>query len=487
MTKSTFQKLIMAIAAIAIVFAFNSCNKDSKNAQVFKDAALNLDNSTLSLEYEYDYWPDGGIRNIGGHLASLISLNDLEKMLPCPLYVSGPHKNGEWDLYSEDFGHYNPQAIQYLADLAEKVVSDKDFVRLSRPFIDRYFSTQMHIMMVMHDALYDEDLFSEDGRDIVFNDIVENHGYCEAADYVIGNLDLAGDDYIYYNFSSEMLQFWARRWVDGTIDQFYDALSTVYMAYYPDYVYNQDYWLYEWFEGDYDDYYEETIYNIDLENDDPIADEERIKENDAIEMIKKAISNLDKSANVLENEFDYWPECGLRITASHLFSLISLRTVNRMLPCNLYLDSPHYYNRWDFNNPWTFGYYNPEAIKYLNQMATTIVADKKFVESTKPLVDKNLKRQMFILKSLYDALNNPDICPDKDAVLQEMLTNSGYYWEEGPAMSFMDQIDLEDGSYVWSNTGNMFLYWWARRSADGTMDLFHEGLETIYNAYYPAE
>ena len=490
MTKLSLRKVVLAMMAITVVFAFSSCSKDSKNIKIFKDAAMKLDESTLTLEYEYDYWPTGGIRNIGGHLASLISLNDLEKMLPCPLYVSGPHKNGEWDLYSNDFGHYNPEAIQYLADLAEKVVSDKNFVKLSRPFVDRYLGTQMKIMMVMHDVMYDEDLFSEEGRDIVFNEIVENYGYCEPADYINSNLNLDDDENIFYNFNSEMLQFWSRRWVDGSINQFYDALSTVYKAYYPDYEYSTDqYWLYyEWGDGDYDDYYEETFYSVDLEPDEPVTDAERIKEKDAIEMIKTATEKLDKSFNVIENGFDYWPECGLRNTASHLFSLISLRTVNRMLPCNLYLyDGPHYNNRWDFNNPWTFGYYNPEAIKYLNKLAKQIVSDKKFVDRTRPLVDEYMKRQLFFLKSIYDALNDPKICPDKEAVLQEMLDNSGFIWEDGPTTDLMDQLDLEDGTYVWGNTGNMFLYWWARRWADDTMELFHEGLETIYNAYYPAE
>ena len=98
----TIKKLAFAISAVAIAVVLSSCS--DKNAQRFKDAAMNLDNTKFTLQYESDYWPDGGIRNAGGRLASLISLSDLEKMLPCPLYVSGPHRNGEWDLYSDDFG-----------------------------------------------------------------------------------------------------------------------------------------------------------------------------------------------------------------------------------------------------------------------------------------------------------------------------------------------------------------------------------------------
>ena len=66
--------------------------------------------------------------------------------IPCPLYVSGPHRNGEWDLYSDDFGHYNPKAIQWLADLAKKVVSDKKFVEASKPLVDKYLYRQMICM-----------------------------------------------------------------------------------------------------------------------------------------------------------------------------------------------------------------------------------------------------------------------------------------------------------------------------------------------------
>ena len=150
MKNSIFHKSALALAAIAFVFAFSSCNK---NADRFKEAAMNLDNTHLTLAWEYDYWPDGGIRNVGGHLASLISLNELQKMLPCPLYVSGPHHDGEWDLYSNEFGHYNPQAIQYLADLATKVTSDKKFIAASKPLVDKYLYRQMLCMMVVVESL----------------------------------------------------------------------------------------------------------------------------------------------------------------------------------------------------------------------------------------------------------------------------------------------------------------------------------------------
>ena len=123
MTKhSIFSKMGMAVVVFASAILFSAfISGDNRNAKRFKDAAMNLDKTSHTLTDEFDYWPECGIRVTGSHLASLISLNELQQMLPCPLYVSGPHHDGQWDLDNEDdFGHYNPEAIQYLANLAQR-------------------------------------------------------------------------------------------------------------------------------------------------------------------------------------------------------------------------------------------------------------------------------------------------------------------------------------------------------------------------------
>ena len=497
MTKHFFtfiRNMFLAFSAITIVFAFSACNnKDNENVQRFKDAVINLDNTSHTLTDEFDYWPECGIRVTGSHLASLISLTELQEMLPCPLYVSGPHHDGKWDLDNEnDFGHYNPKAIQYLADLAGKVVADKNFVKLTRPLVDEYLYRQMRIMMVLHDAMYDDDFCPEDYRKDVFNEMIDNQGYGDNASYIQSTLDLEDGSFVYSNTSDRFLYFWARRWKDGTIDQFYQALSTVFTAYYPEYEFHLADYFYEegdW-EGDWFDeiYFGETNYNCELESDEPIADEERIKEKDAIDMIKTAVSNLDKSRNVLEDEYDYWPYGGLRITGSHLFSILSLRTLNRILPCDLYLSGPHHYNYWELNVSYDYGRYNPEAVKYLNQLAAKTVADKKFVKNTKPLVDKYLKNQLFTMMALYDGLHNEDLCSDMQEVLVNSMENEGHTYMNTIAGNFINSLPgINEQENDYCNEIEMCLYWWARRNSDDTMELFHEGLNTIYEAYYPAE
>lgn len=483
----------MAILAITFLFAFSACNnKDNKNVQRFKDAITNLDNTTHTLTDEFDYWPECGIRVMGSHLASLISLNELQEMLPCPLYVSGPHHDGQWDLENEnEFGHYNPKAIQYLADMAKKVVEDKNFVKLTRPLVDEYLYRQMRIMMVLHDALYDESFCNQEYRETIFNEMLESNGYGEEAGYIQAVLDLEDGSFVYANTSDRFLYFWARRWADGTIDQFYQALSTLFKAYYPEYEYNLNDYFYEgeW-EGDWFDeiYFGETFYNCELEPDEAVTESERINENDAVEMIQNAISNLDNSRNVLEYEYDYWPNGGLRITGSHLFSVLSLRTLNRILPCDLYLSGPHHYNAWELNVSYDYGRYNPEAVKYLNKLSSKIVADKKFVEKTQPIVDKYLKELLFTMMALYDGLDNKDLCSDKQEILANSMECEGHTYGNTIAGQFIEELTrVDDGAHDFCYEIEMCLYWWARRNSDDTMDLFHDGLKTIYDAYYPVE
>ena len=88
------------------------------------------------------------------------------------------------------------------------------------------------------------------------------------------------------------------------------------------------------------------------------------------------------------------------------------------------------------------------------------------------------------MKGLYDGLNDKSLCEEKQDVLDDVMSQQGHVYYESLAGQFLSKVDLEDGSYVYSNTGEMFLYFWARRDVDGTMELFHDILETVYSAYY---
>lgn len=247
----TFRSIMVALSAMVIFFVFSAFSRDGKDnaVQRFKSAIMNLDYTYHTMPDEFDYWPECGIRVTGSHLASLISLSDLQKMLPCPLYVSGPHHDGKWELENDDeFGHYNPEAITYLTSIAETMVSDKQFVELSKSLVDKYLYRQMHIMMVLHDALYDGS-YSKEERETIFRTSVNTRGLDYGSNdvgFFLQLLNLEDGTYVYGNIDYRFLHFWARRWSDGTIDQFYQLLSTVFKAYHPEYEFlAETYWLSE--------------------------------------------------------------------------------------------------------------------------------------------------------------------------------------------------------------------------------------------------
>ena len=247
----TFRSIMVALSAMVILFVFSAFSRDGKDSVVqrFKSAIMNLDYTYHTMPDEFDYWPECGIRVTGSHLASLISLSDLQKMLPCPLYVSGPHHDGKWELENDDeFGHYNPEAITYLTSIAETMVSDKQFVALSKSLVDKYLYRQMHIMMVLHDALYDGS-YSKEERETIFRTSVNTNGLDYGSNdvgFFLHLLNLEDGTYVYGNIDYRFLHFWARRWSDGTIDQFYQLLSTVFKAYHPEYEFlAETYWLSE--------------------------------------------------------------------------------------------------------------------------------------------------------------------------------------------------------------------------------------------------
>ena len=70
--------LALSAAALALVFSAFVSGDSNNHAQRFQEAAMNLDKTYHTLTDEFDYWPECGIRVTGSHLASLISLNELQ-------------------------------------------------------------------------------------------------------------------------------------------------------------------------------------------------------------------------------------------------------------------------------------------------------------------------------------------------------------------------------------------------------------------------
>ena len=70
-------------------------------------------------------------------------------------------------------------------------------------------------------------------------------------------------------------------------------------------------------------------------------------------------------------------------------------------------------------------------------------------------------------------------------VFRSSLETKGNDYENGGSGFSLGRLNLEDGTYVYGNVNYRFLHFWARRWGDGTIDLFYQGLSTVFKAYYP--
>ena len=81
-----------------------------------------------------------------------------------------------------------------------------------------------------------------------------------------------------------------------------------------------------------------------------------------------------------------------------------------------------------------------------------------------------------------------NLCENKQEILTNSMICEGHTYDNSIAGQFLYNLPgYNDEENNYSYEIEMCLYWWARRNADDTMDLFYQGLKTVYDAYYPAE
>jgi hypothetical protein len=207
-----------------------------------------------------------------------------------------------------------------------------------------------------------------------------------------------------------------------------------------------------------------------------------------LDSIKKAVINLDDT-EYQGSDFDYWPDGGLRSTYDHLRTFIDYRTLAEIAPVPIYLSGPHSVISLSLNERYQFGHYNPEFINWLDRHISILTEDGAFIKTTKPLFDKYLSKTAFAYWECYR-------CLEKDTELKENL-KSDYLKrinEQTLPVRFYYNIAWDSERYESINKlGNKYginvvapaIYFWLRRSIDGTDERIYTALDKILRAYYP--
>ena len=200
----------------------------------------------------YDYFPHGGIQNFYCHLKTYCSYAFLAKTAGMPVFISGPHSPDRLDLKSEsDFGHYNPEFVQWLLEWTIPALNDSAFRRLTQPVYDYFVQSLARTYFIVYNKwVHNPDLLKKEIDQYLMRIKEKIYPSCDYQKYYYFlnpsfkfQEETTESEYSDYDDNDEYdgnvvntaAAFWIRRFLDGTAEDFYRGLTALIEIYDTDY------------------------------------------------------------------------------------------------------------------------------------------------------------------------------------------------------------------------------------------------------------
>lgn len=216
---------------------------------------------------------------------------------------------------------------------------------------------------------------------------------------------------------------------------------------------------------------------------------------DALVAARRVWMGLDASTNTCEDVFDYWPTGGLQVFACHVWSIADHASLSDLSPVPIFVSGPHK-DGLVLDDAAAFGHYNPEFVTWFVDHAVPGATDEAFRAATGPIYDAYVRYLAEIYLATYEKARAEPGCfaaeRDAYAALVERGKLPTYYYERwywwmnpgfcsNPDGGF-NTFSAEDGG-VDGNVSKSAMGFWVRRSLDGTMEAWHEGLLKLVRTY----
>jgi hypothetical protein len=217
------------------------------------DVWLMLGGTTNTCD-SFDYYPDGGMRIFHCHVLSVVDWADILQDAPHPIFLSGPHVDGEIKLRrcrsgapcARTFGHYNPAFVGWAGEALIPGAEDDAFRRRTQKLYERYVRNLArtfwgtHLKLLSSPACTKGELALYQGAmDAGEADHYErwynfmDPSFCSRAHGPTG--DGSGSTtsgfQVNGNVAKSTVGFWLRRRIDGTEGLFLKALERLLGAY----------------------------------------------------------------------------------------------------------------------------------------------------------------------------------------------------------------------------------------------------------------
>ena len=179
-----------------------------------------------------EYFPQRGMRDFYKKLSTKISYELLQTLSGEPVFVEGPHDAARLNLYADSsFGHYNPEFVQWLADNAIPVAEDERIQQQLQGAYDAYMKPLARTYLFALSITQSHPSFLEEQSQNYLAHIERAKTENEEAFYYSFVYFMENEPGWGYEASAKAIAFWLRRYIDGTIDIFGDALIKLMLTY----------------------------------------------------------------------------------------------------------------------------------------------------------------------------------------------------------------------------------------------------------------
>ncbi len=252
-------------------------------------------------------------------------------------------------------------------------------------------------------------------------------------------------------------------------------------------------------------YKEYKLFLVEYPDDNPYYEQvtqwvEESCDPDCMDMIRRAWLAVPTTKNACEEhkDYDYFPKGGMQAFACHLLSFAPYKVLSELSGMDVFLKGPHTNEKLNFSSKNSFGYYNPEFVKWMVDNAVPAAKDAAFRKATQWIYDKYVAELAEIFYLTYQKiLKEPECFERQKKEFQILLDTDSLQWAYYTKyFFFMNDKFCEnpDGgfSFFYKNgfdkgvngavVATSFMFW-VRRSIDGTMDEFYRGLVKLRETY----
>jgi len=206
------------------------------------------------------------------------------------------------------------------------------------------------------------------------------------------------------------------------------------------------------------------------------------------EFVQQLWQNLTETENQCPDEFDYYPNGGLRIFYCHAKTYLPYAQLKVLAGTPVFLTGPHSSTKLNMYAMDNFGHYNPEFVTWLHTTFIPTAEDKDFKEATESIFNTHVRG---LAHAYY--VTHIHLFKDK-AFMEQELEKYKKLIEIGDIPEFYSDTYFSfanlDNEGMNGNIVKNAVLFWLRRVMDGTEAEFFTALVkllTIYDAEFLEE